>query len=423
MKHSILLPFILIFGCISEVLSGEIIKVCPTCKWKDAQEAIDKACIGDTIHIAKGFYPVTRLNIQRQLTIIGEEGAVLDAGNNGTIITINADSVTLANLTLQNSGQSHIEERAGIRINRSRHAKLINNTILRANFGIYIAYVSHATIDNNIIKGEAKQEANSGNGIHMWYCKNLSISNNTITRHRDGIYLEFTDSSEIHHNKTMNNLRYGLHFMFSNNDKYSYNEFRNNGAGVAVMFSRKIDMSHNKFASNWGKASYGLLLKEIYDLNVLHNEFKENTIGIYIEGSNRVLYQYNTFESNGYAIKMAGGCLDNSITGNNFLSNSFDLGMHSGTASNSFDGNYWSAYEGYDLDRNHVGDIPYHPVKLFNYIVQETPEAMILLRSLFIDLLNFAEKVSPVFTPKHVADHRPEMRPIIFPKQQLTTVR
>lgn len=423
MKRLILLTYVLIFGSLSMDLFGDTIKVCPTCIWKDAQEAIDKACTGDTILIAKSIYSVNRLNIQRRLTVIGENGTILDAGNKGTIITINADSVTIMNLTLQNTGQSYIEDRAGIRINRSNHVKLKNNTILHANFGIYIAYVSHATVDNNIIKGEAKQEASSGNGIHMWYCKNLTITNNTISRHRDGIYLEFTDSSEIHHNKAMHNLRYGLHFMFSNNDKYSYNEFRNNGAGVAVMFSKKIDMSHNTFASNWGKASYGLLLKEIYNLNVLHNEFKENTVGIYIEGSNRVLYQYNTFESNGYAIKMAGGCLDNRITGNNFLSNSFDLGMHSGTASNSFDGNYWSAYEGYDLDRNHIGDVPYHPVKLFNYIVQETPEAMILLRSLFIDLLNFAEKVSPVFTPKHVADNFPEMRPIPFPQQQITSVR
>ena len=105
---------------------------------------------------------------------------------------------------------------------------------------------------------------NSGNAIHLWYCKNITITGNHAERHRDGIYLEFVDNSVVENNHVINNLRYGLHFMFSDNDQYINNRFLSNGAGVAVMFSKTIKMVNNEFSNNWGSSSYGLLLKRYY---------------------------------------------------------------------------------------------------------------------------------------------------------------
>ncbi|RMD75249.1 MAG: nitrous oxide reductase family maturation protein NosD, partial [Bacteroidetes bacterium] len=108
---------------------------------------------------------------------------------------------------------------------------------------------------------------------------------------------------------------------------------------------------------------------------------------------------------------MNGGCLDNAFTHNAFLHNTFDLATQIDNETNTYDENYWSEYAGYDLDRDGFGDVPHRPVKLFAWVVQETPEAVVLLRSLFVDLLNFSEKVSPVLTPATVQDHRPLMWP------------
>ena len=226
----------------------------------------------------------------------------------------------------------------------------------------------------------------------------------------DGIYFEFVDNSLIRYNVSTANLRYGLHFMFSNDDDYYQNSFRDNGAGVAVMFSKKINMWENRFEKNWGTSSYGLLLKEIYDAEIYDNVFDQNTIGIYLEGSTRINYTGNDFISNGWAIKISGGCVDNVVTENNFISNTFDIAINSSANSNSFDGNYWSEYSGYDLDYDGIGDVAYRPVKLFNYVVHKTPEAMVLLRSFFIDIINFSEKVSPIFTPQNVMDNLPRMK-------------
>jgi nitrous oxidase accessory protein len=202
-----------------------------------------------------------------------------------------------------------------------------------------------------------------------------------------------------------------LHFMFSNHDKYVSNTFKNNGAGVAVMFSKFILMQDNLFIENWGTASYGLLLKEIYDGEVLGNKFTENTIGIFIEGCTRMNYSLNEFERNGWAIKVSGGCYANHFMKNNFIGNSFDVSYNTKMNDNRFSQNYWSDYTGYDLDKNGIGDIPYRPVKLFSYIVNQTPEAIILLRSLFINIIDFSEKVSPIFTPDDLMDSLPSMKP------------
>ncbi len=175
------------------------------------------------------------------------------------------------------------------------------------------------------------------------------------------------------------------------------------------MFSKRIKMYENTFRKNWGSAAFGLLLKEINDAEIKSNTFEQNTIAVNIEGSNRIEYSGNNFIRNGYAIKVLGACYENIFKRNNFLHNSFDVAYNTKINSNEFNDNYWSDYTGYDLDKDGIGDVPYRPVKLFSYIVNKTPETIILMRSLFIDLIDFSEKVSPVFTPDKVLDNRPNM--------------
>ena len=110
--------------------------------------------------------------------------------------------------------------------------------------------------------------------------------------------------------------------------------------------------------------------------------------------------------------KFQGAVITNIFAENNFVGNSFDVSYNAKLNDNKFQGNYWSEYTGYDIDRDGIGDVPYRPVKLFSYIVNQTPETIILLRSLFIDILNFSEKVSPVFTPDNLVDDSPNMQMI-----------
>lgn len=389
---------------------GNSIEVCSACETKTITKAIENANPGDSILIKSGIYKEGEIIINKSLVLIGIDKPIIDGEAKAGILVISADSVVIKDLIIQNVGVSYTKDYAAIHLSRSNYFTIEGNELRNVFFGILIEKSHYGTVHNNKVSSSAVNEFSAGNGVHIWHSDHIIVSNNYLTKLRDGIYFEFVDNSEIYNNVSIDNLRYGLHFMFSNHDKYYDNEFINNGAGVAVMFSKFIDMRRNLFYKNWGTSSFGLLLKEIYDAEIEDNVFEENTIGINVEGSTRINYTNNNLLRNGWAVKIAGGCYANIFSENNFISNSFDISYNSKMNDNSFNDNYWSAYTGYDLDKNGVGDVPYRPVKLFSYIVNQTPETIILLRSLFIDILNFSEKVSPVFTPDNLVDATPKMR-------------
>lgn len=389
---------------------AEPIEVSPSGSIPTIEAALTLAQDGDTILIHPGVYRENGLKIERPVTLRGVGDPVVDGEFKGTILSVSAPDVTIEGLTLINVGRSYTSEFAAIYLSHSDRFTIRNNTLEKAYFGLHVERSKSGLIEGNHISGEALEETDAGNGVHLWRCSGISIRDNVLQGLRDGIYLEFVDDSEVSANTSSDNLRYGLHFMFSDHNNYTNNTFKNNGAGVAVMFSKFIEMRNNRFSHNWGASSYGLLLKEIYDAEVIDNEFEQNSTGIQADGSTRINYLGNRFLRNGWAVKISGACYTNAFHTNSFEHNTFDLSYHGQLHDNSFDGNYWSDYTGYDLDRDGVGDVPYRPVKLFSYIVNRTPETIILLRSLFVDLINFSEKVSPVFTPDNLLDNAPLMK-------------
>ncbi|SIN81914.1 nitrous oxide reductase family maturation protein NosD [Algoriphagus halophilus] len=408
MVHRIYFLILLIY--LFSNAQAKTLNVCEQCQFKELITAIEQAQKGDTVLVKAGIYPSKAISITKSIVLIGEKGAILDGMADSYVLKLLADSITVSGFDLRNSGRSYTKDYAAIYTFGIADFQILNNQISESFFGILIEKSKNGLIQGNKVKGVAVQEDQSGNGIHLWHAQQVQVLKNEVSGMRDGIYLEFVDESRIAENYTHQNVRYGLHFMFSNHDEYLENVFQNNGAGVAVMFSKWIRMEANQFIDNWGTASYGLLLKEIYDGEVLNNTFQENTLGVYVDGSTRVNYIGNTFKQNGWAIKVSGGCYANKFSRNNFHGNSFDLSYNSKMNDNSFDGNFWGSYSGYDLDKDGVGDQPYRPVKLFSYIVNQTPETIVLLRSLFIDLINFSEKVSPSFTPDDLVDHSPSMK-------------
>jgi nitrous oxidase accessory protein len=200
--------------------------------------------------------------------------------------------------------------------------------------------------------------------------------------------------------------------MFSNSNSYFTNYFSNNGAGVAVMFSSKIIMINNSFEENWGDAAYGMLLKEISDCYLSGNKFINNTSAIFMDGTNRIIVEKNVFEANGWGMKIQANCMDNLIEHNNFFGNTFDVSTNGSLTLNKFNENYWDKYEGYDLNKDKIGDVPYHPLSLYSVIVEGNPPAMLLFRSFMITLLDKSEKVLPSITPDNFIDLRPLMKSI-----------
>jgi nitrous oxidase accessory protein len=378
------------------------------------REAIQLANPSDTLYIHKGLYQEGNLIVQKVLFIIGELGTVLDGENKYEILTIHAAGGLIKNLTFQNTGIASINDLAAIKIVESSHIRVENNRFLNCFFGIYLANSTYIHILQNNLAADAQAEHQIGNGIHLWKCDHITVLENQVRGHRDGIYFEFVTHSLITGNHSEGNMRYGLHFMFSHNDEYRNNVFVNNGAGVAVMYTKEVKMIGNRFEHNWGSSAYGLLLKDIRDSEILSNEFIENTVGIFMEGSSRNNFHGNQFESNGYAIRLQASCDENDFTRNNFSKNTFDVVTNGNLVLNHMNGNFWDQYDGYDLNHDHVGDIPYHPVSLYGTLVERMPVAVLLWRSFFVLLMDRSERILPAITPENLKDSKPAMKPNAF---------
>jgi nitrous oxidase accessory protein len=374
--------------------------------------AINAANPGDTIVIYPGTYTEGNLSIDKPMTIIGIDFPVLDGQHNCEIITVNASLVNIKGLELRNSGQLSTLDVAGIKVLSANQVTIEGNRLRDCNFGIYLSNTLDCVVRSNNVEGVIKEEQNSGNGIHLWKGARALIEGNYLTGQRDGIYFEFVTDSEIRYNNSERNLRYGLHFMFSHNDHYHHNKFHHNGAGVAVMYSRQVKMTENEFAFNWGSSAYGILLKDISDSHIWKNTFDNNSAAVYMEGASRITLEQNLFKENGWALRVQASCDANVIRQNNFMGNSFDVSTNGSLVLNTFDGNYWDRYEGYDLNRDGIGDVPFRPVSLYAIVVERMPFGLTLMRSFMVYLMDKAEKIIPSLTPEELMDDTPAMQPL-----------
>lgn len=374
------------------------------------RKAVELSSNGDTILLQKGIYKEGNIIITKSIRLIGINEPVLDGENKYEILTVSGTDILVKGIHFRNSGYSSMNDYASINLVDSKFAILENNIIDHSYFAIHVANSSFSIVRNNRITGIPKTEQTSGNGIHLWKCNDMVIEDNEIQGHRDGIYFEFVTNSIVSGNNSHDNIRYGLHFMFSNNDTYTENLFHENGAGVAVMYSHHVLMFGNTFHLNWGPNSYGLLLKEISDGSIIRNTFIKNTVGILMESSNRLDVTQNTFTSNGWALRIQASCNENTVCYNNFGGNTFDVATNGSLVLNKFFKNYWDKYEGYDLDRNGLGDVGYHPVSLYSMVIEQNPNSLILLRSFMVSLLDKAEKAIPSLTPENLVDEQPLMR-------------
>jgi len=374
------------------------------------QEIIDLAKSGDTIIIAPGIYRQHDIIVKKPLVILGENYPVFDGEKKHELFIVAANNVTIRGIQVQNTGRSSLTDMAGIKLQHVSDVIVEQCRVLETTYGIYLQNSTRCTVRNNHVKASAKDELQSGNGVHAWKCNQLLIQNNSLSGHRDGIYFEFVTNSLIEGNNSFGNIRYGLHFMFSHNDTYSNNRFSNNGAGVAVMYTKGVVMRGNIFHHNWGDAAYAILLKDIADSKIEHNRFEKNTVGIFMEGSSRIHVSENTFRDNGWAMRIQASCDQNIFEKNNFLGNSFDVATNGTMMLNTFRENYWDKYDGYDLDRDGTGDVPYYPVSVYSVITERIPTAMILYRSFLTNIMDQVEKVMPSVIPDQLKDDRPRTK-------------
>ena len=389
--------------------AGVTMVVSPAGPLRSIEDAVAQAPAGSRVLVRAGTYDVGPLVLDRRIVLSGEGQPVLRGRGDHTIIRITADSVELRGLVLERVASSFVDDRAAIKVEGARGCVVEDVEVRDAFFGIYLAKASGCALRRNRVTGGRRLEREAGNAIHLWDTRDVEITDNTVSGHRDGFYFEFVRGARVTGNTSTANRRYGLHFMFSDSCTYRNNVFQANGAGIAVMYTKRLMIEGNRFEDNSGPTAYGLLLKEITDTRIAGNTFRGNTVGLLTEGGGRLEVTGNAFEQNGWAVRLLANSMSNRFQGNAFAGNSFDVGTNSRSNYSTFEGNWWDRYRGYDLDRDGRGDTGFRPVRLFGMIVTRHEAATVLLRSAFVDLLDQAERVLPVFTPETLVDEKPLM--------------
>ena len=388
--------------------------------YSSIMEAVRNSTEGDTIVVKGGIYK-ENIFINKKVQLVGENQPVIEGNYEGDVVKIESDKVMIKGFIIKKSGSDLLKDESGIKIINSEGVIIEGNQLQDVLIGIYLYASRGNTIRNNTSYGRADYttEETNGNGIHLWKSPNNKIEGNYIRKHRDGIYVEFSPDNSIRNNHCERNMRYGLHYMYSNSNTFEGNIFERNGTGSALMYSKNIVLRKNNFKDNSGPNGFGILLKSLNDSIAEENLIANNTVGIFMDDANRDVFTKNTFSQNGWAIDLFSSSSDNVLYANNFLDNTYQVTTDTDHTTNKFyqnsTGNYWSdyrGYNGYDLNGDGIGDVPYKPVKLLSYLMKRYPDLTVFLGSPGLKALEFAERVIPVLNPVELEDPYPLMNPV-----------
>lgn len=392
-------------------LSARTIEVGEGKAFSSISAALHKAKAKDEILIyGKKIYK-ERLVIQKPITLKGVGTPIIDGGQRGDVIKVNADNVTIEGLQIQNSARSSQVDYCGVHVKDAQFVTIRNCVFRKNQFSVMFQNCKNGLIANNNISSNITYNPIMGNAVHCWKSDNMHITGNNIGHNRDGIYLEFVNNSHIDHNTVSGCARYGLHFMFSHFNVYNSNSFNHNQAGVAVMFAHNVEMINNTFEFNRGTSSYGLLIKELQYSTIKWNRFLDNTVGLLIDGGSDLNVHHNVIKNNGWGMRLISASTNDTIVHNNFLGNTFDMTTNVSYNRNNVNGNYWDKYEGYDLNKDGYGDVPFHPLSLFSMLAEQNENVLFFFHSFLMNLLDATEKVLPSITPDNYVDNYPHMNP------------
>jgi len=176
---------------------------------------------GDTLLVYPGLYR-ENIVVNKSLTIMGtnREKTIIEREEKGVIVLfIQADNVTVANLTVQNSVFG-IWSRNGI------NNQIVNNTVINCVTSVQLEYCSNCTVKGNkILDGKLR-------GIWLYHSKNSVIFNNYVAR-------------------VINETGYGaVHLEYSNYTTIMLNHFVNNSYSLWLESSSHNMVYHNNFVNS-----------------------------------------------------------------------------------------------------------------------------------------------------------------------------
>lgn len=375
------------------------------------QELLDAAAPGAVLRLQPGVYGPVR--ITRPLTLEGEPGAELRGPGTGSTVTILAPDVTVRGLTVRGSGSDIEAMDSGVFVGKEGDRALVEGNRIEGNlFGVYLWGPKDAMVRGNEIIGRREDtRSEAGNGVSVWNSPGSKVVENDFRFGRDGIWV-ITSKQNVFSGNRMRDLRFAVHYMYTNDSEVSDNVSTGNHVGLAIMFSNRLKILRNL---SEGDRDHGMLFNYANHSTVEGNIVRdggEKCVFIYNANFNRFLG--NWFEGCEIGIHFTAGSERNEISGNAFINNRNQVkyvGTRSLDWSSKGRGNYWSDNPAFDLNGDGIADTAYRPNDIIDQVLWTAPAAKLLVNSPAVQVIRWAQSQFPALHPGGVIDSAPLMRP------------
>jgi nitrous oxidase accessory protein len=383
------------------------------------QERIDRAQPGETIQIEPGTYK-EHLLIGKPLTLVGDH-VVIDGERQGTVVTIQNAAVTLRGLTIRGSGDSFTMEDSAVKMENSDGCVIEDCRLEDVLFGLYVAKSSKCRFQRLWIGGKALEMPRRGDGVRLWYSDDTTLEDITMVDSRDFI-IWFAHRTAVR-NCRISRGRYGLHYMYCDDNVFENNRFSDNQVGGTIMYSRRIVMRNNRFEHSRGPSAYGMLLKDADDVIAENNEFIDNTRGLYFDNSPQAEDATCTLRKNLFALNDSGVSILPDTRRVRFEANTFldnlshvEIIGYCDYKKNIWEGNYWGDHVAFDLDGDGISDVPYCPQSFYEDLMGRHPELGLLRFSPSVGAIELAGRMFPISKADlKLEDPHPAMRMTVQP--------
>lgn len=341
--------------------------------------------------------------IRRPVALRGGGRSVLSGSGEGTVLTIEADDVTIEDLELRDSGRRHTLEDSAVKAtgrNVVLRALRTENTL----FGIQLAACIACLIEDVHVAGTAGDELR-GDGVKIWESDDSAVRRVLVERARD-VVVWYSRRVTLEH-LVVRQSRYGAHFMYAHDSSTRGGRFLENDVGIFVMYSSRVRAEGNVLAGARGSAGMGFGFKESETVELHGNWVVANTTGIYLDNTPRspgetVRFEQNLFALNDVALRTHGAnrgidFTDNVLQGNNVVG---EVDGGGDMLALRFSRNRWSEYAGYDLDRDGAGDVPYEVKRLSGELTDSRPVLRYFRGTIAMSLIDAIAEAVPTFAQR-----------------------
>lgn len=385
-------------------------------------QALAAAHAGDTVIVSPGVHH-EHLVIDRSVRLRGQPGAIIDGGGQGTVVRVEAAGVELRDLTVRGSGDNYTAEDAAIRIDHAADVRVIDSRLEDALFGVFVVQGDRCVIEGSTVVGKDLPVVRRGDGVRLWYSSGCRLAGNHVERSRDVIV--WYSAGTVVEDNVVRTSRYGLHYMYSNQNVFRRNRFEDNQIGAAIMYSRGVELTDNAFSFSSGPAAYGLLLKDSDDIFIVGNRFVRNDTGLFFDGApqsrgGRVDVRGNLIARNEVGVALEPLSREIRFWENGFVGNRAQVQIvGTGNADGNVwavdgRGNYWSDGAVYDRDGDGVSELPYRSENTYEVLADRFPVLAFFDGTAGAEAIDFAARLFPMFAPRSkLVDPHPLVRPVL----------